>query len=143
MPGFQIRESELAPADLEESDCVFITSTTRDLLPVLEIDGVALQPDLSKLLPLQAGVSRVPGKVRAESEGRKQSSGCMKPSLFRCENCGSSRVRRSQRRTFASLHPHARSAVTNCTAWTASIDSGQISSWSRKSFTQNAPNAWR
>jgi branched-chain amino acid aminotransferase len=53
VPGFQIRESELAPADLERSECVFITSTTRDLLPVLEIDAVALQPDLSKLLPLQ------------------------------------------------------------------------------------------
>ncbi|MFL6451271.1 MAG: aminotransferase class IV [Bryobacteraceae bacterium] len=53
VPGFAIRESELAPADLERSECVFITSTTRDLLPVLQIDGVTLQPDLKKLLPLQ------------------------------------------------------------------------------------------
>ncbi len=53
VPGFSIRESELTPADLEKSDCVFITSTTRDLLPVLEIDGIKLAPDLDKLLPLQ------------------------------------------------------------------------------------------
>lgn len=53
VPGFSIRESELTPADLESSDCVFITSTTRDLLPVLEIGRIKLQPDPVKLLPLQ------------------------------------------------------------------------------------------
>ena len=53
VPGVSIRESELTPADLEKSECVFITSTTRDLLAVFEIDGVKLQPDLGKLLPLQ------------------------------------------------------------------------------------------
>jgi branched-chain amino acid aminotransferase len=51
--GIQIRESELRPADLENSDCVFVTSTTRDLLPVHQIDGVALKADRSKLLLLQ------------------------------------------------------------------------------------------
>ena len=53
VPGIEIRESELTPADLEKSDCVFITSTTRDLLPVLQIDGVELRSDQSKLLPVQ------------------------------------------------------------------------------------------
>lgn len=53
VPDLVIREGELTPADLEKADCVFITSTTRDLLPVLEIDSVKLQPDLGKLLPLQ------------------------------------------------------------------------------------------
>jgi branched-chain amino acid aminotransferase len=51
--GLTIRECDLAPADLERSDCVFITSTTRDLLPVLQIDGVKLQPDVDKLILLQ------------------------------------------------------------------------------------------
>src|SRR4051794_7828740 len=53
VPGISIRESDLRPADLEKSDSVFITSTTRDLLRVVEIDGVALRSDQSKLLPLQ------------------------------------------------------------------------------------------
>jgi branched-chain amino acid aminotransferase len=40
--GLTIREEELTPSDLENADQVFITSTTRDLLPVLEIDQQAL-----------------------------------------------------------------------------------------------------
>ena len=38
VPGLTIREQILAPADLEAADGVFITSTTRDLLPVLSVD---------------------------------------------------------------------------------------------------------
>lgn len=37
--GIEIGEKTLRPADLESADEVFITSTTRDLLQVLEIDG--------------------------------------------------------------------------------------------------------
>ncbi|MFB3830112.1 MAG: aminotransferase class IV [Bryobacteraceae bacterium] len=44
VPGYAIRERTLAPADLEEADDVFITSTTRDLLPVLEIEGRRIVP---------------------------------------------------------------------------------------------------
>jgi len=36
--GLSMAECELTPSSLEESDQVFITSTTRDLLPVLELD---------------------------------------------------------------------------------------------------------
>jgi branched-chain amino acid aminotransferase len=39
VPGFPIAEKTLFPADLEAADEVFITSTTRNLLPVLEIAG--------------------------------------------------------------------------------------------------------
>jgi branched-chain amino acid aminotransferase len=39
LPGIRIAEKNLAPADLESADEVFITSTTRNLLPVHEIDG--------------------------------------------------------------------------------------------------------
>jgi branched-chain amino acid aminotransferase len=38
-PGIAIAEKTLLPADLESADEVFITSTTRDLLPVFEIEG--------------------------------------------------------------------------------------------------------
>jgi len=53
VPGLLVREGDLTPADLEKADGVFITSTTRDLLPVLEIETLKLKPDLGKLLALQ------------------------------------------------------------------------------------------
>jgi len=39
LPGIQIEEKTLTIKDLLEADEVFITSTTRDLLPVVEIEG--------------------------------------------------------------------------------------------------------
>ena len=39
VPEFPVGEKALSPAELERADDVFISSTTRDLLPVLEIDG--------------------------------------------------------------------------------------------------------
>ena len=39
VPGIRISEKTLMPADLEDADEVFITSTTRNLLPVREIEG--------------------------------------------------------------------------------------------------------
>lgn len=39
-PEFQMREKVLFPADLETADEVFITSTTRELLPVTSIEGL-------------------------------------------------------------------------------------------------------
>jgi branched-chain amino acid aminotransferase len=39
VPGIQIAEKNLTTAELESADEVFITSTTRNLLPVLEIEG--------------------------------------------------------------------------------------------------------
>ena len=38
VPGIDIVEKPLMPADLESADEVFITSTTRDLLPVFQIE---------------------------------------------------------------------------------------------------------
>jgi branched-chain amino acid aminotransferase len=40
--GIHIGEKVLTPADLEDADEVFITSTTRNLLPVREIEGRAI-----------------------------------------------------------------------------------------------------
>ncbi len=50
--GFTIAERELTPSMLESADQVFITSTTRDLIPVLEIDRepLAQNPGLMKEL---------------------------------------------------------------------------------------------
>lgn len=58
VPGIQVSEKVLMPTDLESADEVFITSTTRELLPVLEIEheplkrgnqaSSALQPAFSK-----------------------------------------------------------------------------------------------
>lgn len=39
VPGITLTEKTLMSADLAQADEVFITSTTRDLLPVLEIEG--------------------------------------------------------------------------------------------------------
>jgi branched-chain amino acid aminotransferase len=38
LPGLSIREEAIAPRQLEEADGVFISSSTRDLLPVLSVD---------------------------------------------------------------------------------------------------------
>ena len=38
VPGIEIGEKTLLPADLECADDVFITSTTRDLLPAVQIE---------------------------------------------------------------------------------------------------------
>ncbi|MBI2687689.1 MAG: aminotransferase class IV family protein [Acidobacteria bacterium] len=40
LEGITIREAHLKPADLEAADEVFITSSTRDLLPVAAIEGL-------------------------------------------------------------------------------------------------------
>ncbi len=53
LPGISVAERELTPSDLEECDQVFITSTTRDLLPVFEIDGDPLQQSPEVLNSLQ------------------------------------------------------------------------------------------
>ncbi len=39
LPGLSIRERDLLPEELESADQVFMTSTTRDLMPVVSVDG--------------------------------------------------------------------------------------------------------
>jgi branched-chain amino acid aminotransferase len=53
LPGISFGERELTPSDLEESEQVFITSSTRDLLPVLEIDHEPLHRSPELLASLQ------------------------------------------------------------------------------------------
>ncbi len=46
VPGIEVRERVLLTADLESADEVFITSTTRELLPVASVQGLSLKlPD--------------------------------------------------------------------------------------------------
>jgi len=51
--GFSIEERAMSPADLESSSQVFMTSSTRDLLPVLSIDERPLPQDREALGRLQ------------------------------------------------------------------------------------------
>jgi len=53
VPGFSIGERELSPDELESSRQVFMTSSTRDLLPVVAIDERSLQQDRETLGVLQ------------------------------------------------------------------------------------------
>ncbi|MCS7024309.1 MAG: aminotransferase class IV [Bryobacteraceae bacterium] len=71
VPGIQIAEAEVQLDDLARADEVFITSSTRDLLPVSEVEGVRLDrrgPVLEKLSAafqayVEAYVSRARAKV--------------------------------------------------------------------------------
>jgi branched-chain amino acid aminotransferase len=45
IPGITIVEQTLMPADLQEANQVFITSSTRDLLAVSEIEGLAVKSE--------------------------------------------------------------------------------------------------
>lgn len=55
VPGLTIREREITPSELENARQVFITSSTRDLLPVAEVDGYPLGQDQDTLRLLQDG----------------------------------------------------------------------------------------
>lgn len=70
--GLTIGERELSPSELEDSDQVFITSTTRDLLPVLEIDGEALVQAPSLLKRLQEAFSRYRASYTARHARRDE-----------------------------------------------------------------------
>ncbi len=43
--GITIREGHLLPADLERADAVFMTSSTRDVLPVTEVEGLRIRQE--------------------------------------------------------------------------------------------------
>lgn len=45
VPGIRVTERPLALEDLERADGLFITSTTRDILPVSAVEGLAVQTD--------------------------------------------------------------------------------------------------
>lgn len=58
VPGIQVGEKTLRLQDLEAADEVFVTSTTRDLLPVLSVDGLQIRHSGRAREALQAAFSR-------------------------------------------------------------------------------------
>jgi len=50
LPGFSAIEKTLSPKDLERAEQVFVTSTTRDFLPVSEIEGLNVRNDRAQLI---------------------------------------------------------------------------------------------
>lgn len=57
VPGIRILEKVLRPEDLESADAVFITSTTRDLLPVHQIEDRQIGRSESARIALQTAFS--------------------------------------------------------------------------------------
>lgn len=45
VPGVHVKEYEIYPTDLEQADEVFITSSTRDLMPVSAIEGMEIRSE--------------------------------------------------------------------------------------------------
>jgi branched-chain amino acid aminotransferase len=56
--GITIDERSLWPSDLEAADEVFITSTTRGLLPVRSVEGLTIRTDGAARQPIQEAFSR-------------------------------------------------------------------------------------
>jgi len=74
IPGLRVGEKTLHPADLEQADDVFITSTTRGLLPVFEIDGKPLKRSERDRAALQQGFSEYVDRYVAEHKQQPVSS---------------------------------------------------------------------
>jgi len=53
VPGITFEEGTLMPSDLAQSDLCFVTSTTRDLLPIWEIDHKPMALDSALMTRLQ------------------------------------------------------------------------------------------
>lgn len=56
VPGIHVHEQPLTLDDLQNADGLFITSSTRDLLPVSEIEGLALRNDFGIMHQLKAAL---------------------------------------------------------------------------------------
>jgi branched-chain amino acid aminotransferase len=71
IPGIEVIEKTIMPADLEAADEVFITSTTRNLLPVVSIEGLTLRHGADARLRLDAAfTSYVDSYVAAHRPSR-------------------------------------------------------------------------
>jgi branched-chain amino acid aminotransferase len=72
VPGVTIRESRLTPEQLETAGQVFITSTTRNLLPVLEIGGRPLSQAPETLKLLQCAFADYQAQYAARHQGSRE-----------------------------------------------------------------------
>lgn len=80
VPGYRVEEQTLKLSDLERADEVFITSTTRELLQVTEIEGLEIRRNDSARLSLEAAFSRycdayVRSKARERAKIRRSGGG--------------------------------------------------------------------
>ena len=71
VPGITIEEKPLELEDLEKADEVFITSTTRGLLPVLSVEGLAIHTEGSAREPVQAAYSHYVDAYVAEAKRKR------------------------------------------------------------------------
>lgn len=71
VPGIMIEEKPLELADLERADEVFITSTTRGLLPVLSVEGVTIDTEGSAREPVQTAYARYVETYVARAKGTR------------------------------------------------------------------------
>jgi branched-chain amino acid aminotransferase len=69
VPGIHLEEAALLPADLESADEVFITSTTRNLLPVGQIEGRRINQGGQVCAQLQRAFSDYVRRYVAERRG--------------------------------------------------------------------------
>ena len=74
VPGYEIAERDLRLADLAQADEVFITSTTRELLQVGEIEGLTIRSSDTARLALQEAFSRYCDAYVLSAAGRKAKS---------------------------------------------------------------------
>lgn len=70
--GITIVEKALTPSELEASDCVFITSTTRDLLPVSSIDHYPVRQKTEVLESLRKAFAAFRQTYTRKAVSRKQ-----------------------------------------------------------------------
>lgn len=70
IPGIQISEHVLLPADLESADEVFITSTTREILPVRSVDGLRIRQGRKVIGLLREAFTAFHQKYTAEVKAR-------------------------------------------------------------------------
>lgn len=73
LSGFTIAEAEISPSELEVSDQVFITSTTRDLLPVLSVENYSLRQNRRKLSVLQRAFADFRASYNSAHEPARES----------------------------------------------------------------------
>jgi branched-chain amino acid aminotransferase len=72
VPGLTIREGDLTPQKLDGADQVFITSTTRNLLPVLEIEKRPMRQSPQQLNVLQRAFSDYQAAYPARNQASRE-----------------------------------------------------------------------
>ncbi len=75
VPGITIGEKPLRLGDLEKADEVFITSTTRGLLPVLSVEGLKIRQETHTRGPLEEALAAYVDRYVAQAKNRAVPAG--------------------------------------------------------------------